>query len=96
MTTEAYLEQLEQKHAEETKAVYGLQVFWCQAFPDREWIPVEKRFLWWVRTYGVRLMKHAITITATNAAPDWSVTRLGKDCSGVARNIHEQAQKEAA
>jgi len=96
MTTEAYVEQLERQHAEETASVRELQQFWCHSFPGCEWIPLEKRFRFWVRTYGVRLMKHAITVTATNAQPNWSVTRQGKYCSGVARNIHEQAQRVAA
>ena len=92
MTTEAYLEQLEQEHAAETAAVRELEQLWRDTFAD--WKPnmlEEKRFRWWVRTYGLRLMKHAVTVTAANAAHGWSVTRLGKYASGVARRIHEQA-----
>lgn len=94
MNTETYIENLEREHAVETANVKELQQFWCECFSAWEWIPIEKRFRWWVRTYGLRLMKHAVTITAANASPDWSVTRLGKYASGVARNIHEQAQMD--
>jgi len=94
MTTEAYIENLEREHAAETASVKELQQFWCESFPGCEWLPIEKRFRWWVRTYGLRLMKHAVTVTAANASHDWSVTRLGKYASGVARNIHQQVQME--
>jgi hypothetical protein len=98
MTTEAYLEQLEQKHAAETAEVKELQKFWKSAFPYAQWtcLPEERRFRFWVRTYGLRLMKHAVTVTKDTCKDSWSFTRLGKYCSGVARNIHKQAQKEAA
>jgi hypothetical protein len=97
MTTEAYVEQLERQHAAETAAVRELEDLWRVTFAAWEpYMPEEKRFRWWVRTYGLRLMKHAVSITATNASRHWSVTRLGKYCSGVARNIHEQARREAA
>jgi hypothetical protein len=95
MTTEAYLENLERQHEAETTAVRELEQLWRETFSDwKPYMPEAKRFRWWVRTYGLRLMKHAVTVTAANAAHGWSVTRLGKYASGVARNIHEQAQKE--
>jgi len=90
MSTETYLEQLEQQHAAETAEVQELQKFWHHTFPFRQWLclPEERRFRFWVRTYGLRLMKHAVTITKDNCAGSWSVTRLGKYASSVARNIH--------
>lgn len=97
MTTEAYLEQLERQHAEETAAVRELEDLWRVTFADwKPYMPEEKRFRFWVRTYGLRLMKHAVTITKDACKRSWSVTRLGKYCSGVARNIHEQAKEKAA
>lgn len=96
MTVEIYLENLERAHAAETAAVRELEQLWCESFSDwKPHMPDEKRFRWWVRTYGLRLMRHAISVTATNASRGWSVTRLGKYCSGVARNIHGQMEREA-
>jgi hypothetical protein len=95
MITDTYLEQLERQHAAETVAVRELEQLWRETFADwKPYMPEEKRFRWWIRTYGLRLMKHAVTVTAANAAHGWSVTRLGKYASGVARNVHGQAQVE--
>jgi len=94
MTTEAYLETLERQHASETAEVQELQKFWYEQFGFNDlWkpMPEERRFRFWVRTYGLRLMKHAVTITKDNCTGSWSVTRLGKYASSVARHIHEQA-----
>jgi len=97
MSTETYLERLEQEHAAETNAVRELQEFWRSAYPFMQWrcLPEEKRFRFWVRTYGLRLMKHALTITKDNCKSSWTVTRLGKYASAVARNIHEESKAAA-
>jgi hypothetical protein len=95
MTTDAYLEKLEREHAQEIYDVGELTGFWMDTFVWGRPLPSEKRFLWWVRTYGLRLMKHAFTITAANASRQWSATRLGKYASAVARNIHEEATRAA-
>jgi hypothetical protein len=96
MSTETYLENLEREQATETAAVRELEQLWRENFADwKPHMPEEKRFRWWVRTYGLRLMKHAVTVTGANAARGWSVTRLGKYTSGVARNIHERSQAAA-
>jgi hypothetical protein len=95
MSTETYLETLEREHAAETAAVRELEQLWRDTFTDwKPYMPEEKRFRWWVRTYGLRLMRHAIAVTAANASRSWSLTRLGKYTSGVARNIHEHEQIE--
>jgi hypothetical protein len=98
MSIENYLEILERQHEAETAEVRELQKFWKSAFPFAQWqcLPEERRFRFWVRTYGLRLMKHAVTVTKDTCKGSWSVTRLGKYASSVARNIHEQAQKSAA
>ena len=94
--SEAYLEKLERAHAAETAAVRELEDLWRETFVDwKPHMPEEKRFRWWVRTYGLRLMMHAVSVTSANAARNWSVTRLGKYTSGVARNIHEQSSQAA-
>jgi len=97
VSTETYLDTLEQQHAAETAEVRELQKFWHSTFVAAQWsyLPEERRFRFWVRTYGVRLMKHAITVTKDSCAGSWSVNRLGKYASGVARRIHEQAGKAA-
>jgi hypothetical protein len=94
MSAEAYLEKLELENSTAAAGVQELQRHWCQSFKGCEFMPPDKRFAWWLRTYGLRLMKIAVTITATNAARSWSVNRLGKYTSAVARNIYEQAQRE--
>jgi hypothetical protein len=96
MSTDTYLEKLEREHAAETAAVRELEDLWRETFAAwKPYMPEEKRFRWWVRTYGLRLMRHAVTITSANASRDWSVTRLGKYASAVARNIHEEANEAA-
>jgi hypothetical protein len=95
MSDEAYIEKLEREQATETAAVRELEQLWRENFSGKLHMPEEKRFRWWVRTYGLRLMKHAVIVTAASAARGWSVTRLGKYTSGVARNIHEQSQAAA-
>jgi hypothetical protein len=97
VSTDTYLETLERQHAAETAEVRELQKFWKSTFPFAQWtrLPEERRFRFWVRTYGLRLMKHAITVTKDSCTGSWSVNRLGKYASGVARHIHEQAEKAA-
>jgi hypothetical protein len=95
MSTETYLENLERKHATEIANARELEDHWCESFPGAKFIPPDRRFLWWVRNYDLRLMKYAVTITATNASPHWSVPRLGKYASAVARNIQAEANRAA-
>jgi hypothetical protein len=95
MSTEHYLEKLERRQAEENTTVMELEDLWKKTFSGwKPHMPEGKRFRWWVRTYGLRLMKHAVAVTAASASPSWSVNRLGKYTSAVARNITEQAQQE--
>jgi hypothetical protein len=85
-----YLADLERKHQEEVSNVRELQDFWCQCFPKCEYIPADKRFFWWVRTYDMRLLRYAVSIAAMNLSHSLTPDRLGKYVSAVARNIREQ------
>jgi hypothetical protein len=88
-----YIAELERKREEEAIKVAELQEFWCQTFPKAEFMPPDKRFFWWVRSYDVRLLKYAISITATNLYYNLSPDRLGKYVSVVCRNVQAEAAR---
>jgi hypothetical protein len=86
-----YIADLERHREEEIAKARELMDFWCQTFPEAEFMPEDKRFFWWVRSYDMRVLKYAISVTATNLAHDLPPDRLGKYVSSVARNVQEQA-----
>ena len=91
-----YIAELERKHQEEIAKVQELQEFWCQSFPKAAYMPADKRFLWWVRTYDVRLLKYAIGIATTNLSQNLSTVRVGKYVSAVCRNTQAAAARKGA
>jgi hypothetical protein len=88
-----YIAELEREQQEEIAKVQELQDFWCQNFPKAAYMPPDKRFLWWVRTYDVRLLKYAIGIATTNLSQHLSSVRIGKYVSAVCRNVQAEAAR---
>jgi hypothetical protein len=91
-----HLDALEQKQATEAARVKELQEFWCASFPTAEWMPADRRFFWWVRSYDQRTLKYAITTAATSLSHSYSPERLGKYVSAVARNVTQECAERVS